>query len=227
MNGNLQIAYEDEHIIICNKPAGLASQSERSLYPDLNGMVYTYLVKKGVKKEPHIINRLDKPVGGLVLFALDSKTAAALSAFSGSHSIEKCYYAIVKGEVEESGRYTDYLVKNNTSNFSKIGSADDEDAKKAVLDYERLETKMLGNELYSLVRVKLHTGRHHQIRVQMAGHNHPIYGDVKYNQDFFGQRQVVPQLFAYRLSFNNPWGAERITVEVAPEGKFTEFAYFK
>lgn len=225
--GRLQIVYEDEHIIICNKPAGLASQSERSFNEDLNGMVHTYLVNKGISKEPHIINRLDKPVGGLVLFALDGKTAAALSALSGSHSIEKSYFAIVKGDMEESGTYTDYLVKDAKDNVSKIGNEGDEDAKKAVLDYEKIESKEISGANYSLIRVKLHTGRHHQIRVQMSGHGHPIYGDVKYNPDFANERRVMPQLFAYRLSFNNPWGAERITVEVKPEGKFAEFEYFR
>lgn len=86
------IVYEDGNIIICNKPVGMASQSERSFDIDLLGTVRTYRSEQGYNGDVHIINRLDKPVGGLVLFALNKKTAAALSAMSGGHSIEKQYY---------------------------------------------------------------------------------------------------------------------------------------
>ncbi|MGN0379731.1 MAG: RluA family pseudouridine synthase [Butyrivibrio sp.] len=214
---NPNIVYEDSNIIICNKPAGTASQSERGFEPDLLGQVKKYRAIRGDKGDTYIINRLDKPVGGLVLFALNKKTAASLSAMSGSHSIEKQYYAVVKGIIEDKGEYTDYLVKDSKVNMSHVDNSRPEGAKKASLSYESVKTREIDGQIYSLVRVRLHTGRHHQIRVQMAFHGHPIYGDIKYNPDFSGQRGIFPKLFAYRLSFNNPSGSDRITVETEPE----------
>jgi 23S rRNA pseudouridine1911/1915/1917 synthase len=81
--------------------------------------------------------------------------------------------------------------------------------------------------MYTLVKIQLYTGRHHQIRVQFSGRGHGLYGDVKYNPDFKERRGVVPALFAYSLSFNNPNGVERIRVEVNPQGKIWDFEYFK
>ena len=214
---NPNIVYEDSNIIICNKPAGIASQSERGFEPDLLGQVKEYRAIRGDKGDTYIINRLDKPVGGLVLFALNKKTAASLSAMSGSHSIEKQYYAVVKGIIEDKGEYTDYLVKDSKVNMSHVDNSRPEGAKKASLSYESVKTREIDGQIYSLVRVRLHTGRHHQIRVQMAFHGHPIYGDIKYNPDFSGKRGIFPKLFAYRLSFNNPSGSDRITVETEPE----------
>ena len=222
------IVYEDNNIIICNKPAGVASQSERSFENDLLSMVKTYRASGGQGgTDTHIINRLDKPVAGLVLFALNKRTAAGLSAMSGEHSIEKNYYAIVKGTPQQKGEMTDYLVKDGRNNISVVVDKTAPGAKKARLAYETLETAMIDGEVYSLVRIKLYTGRHHQIRVQFASRGHGLYGDIKYNPDFAGKRGVTPQLFAYRLSFANPAGADRITVEVKPDGKFKTFEYFK
>lgn len=214
----LDIVYEDGDIIICNKPAGIASQSDRSFDADLLGGVKTYRSESGDKGDTFIINRLDKPVGGLVLFALNKKTAAALSAMSGAHSIEKCYYAVVCGVSEPKGAYNDRLIKDPKENYSKAVPEGTPGAKKAVLNYETVNSRMIDGVMYSLVKIRLHTGRHHQIRVQFAFHGHAIYGDTKYNPAFAGRRGVTPALFAYMLSFNNPSGAERVSVEIKPKG---------
>ena len=221
------IVYEDEQIIICNKRPGVASQSEKGFEVDLLSSVMTYRTQKKEPAVAHIINRLDKPVGGLVLFAKDKHTAAALSALSGEHSIEKIYYAVVEGLLEDKGEFKDYLVKDGKNNISRVCGADEKDAKKALLSYETLEVKEIEGEKYSLVKIKLYTGRHHQIRVQFSSRGHALYGDMKYTKKFVGKRGVVPALFAYSLSFNNPSGAERIRVEVKPEGKIWDFEYFK
>lgn len=221
------IVYEDDNIIICNKRPGMASQSEKGFEVDLLSSVMTYRTQKKESAATHIINRLDKPVGGLVLFAKDKSTAAALSALSGEHSIEKMYYAVVEGTTEPKGELKDFLVKDAKNNVSRVCKEDEKDAKKALLSYETLETKEIEGKLYSLVRIKLYTGRHHQIRVQFSSRGHALYGDIKYNKNFCGKRGVVPALFAYSLSFNNPSGAERIRVEVKPEGKSWDFEYFK
>lgn len=220
------IVYEDNNIIICNKPAGMLSQSDRSFSRDLLGMVKTYCVENNKSGDVHIINRLDRPVGGLVLFALNKKTAAGLSAMSGEHSIEKEYYAVVKGELTKGEELCDYLLKDGKANYSKVVSKDTPDAKKAVLSYEPLEIADTMYGKYTLVKIKLYTGRHHQIRVQFSHRQMPLYGDVKYNPDFMGKRAVNPALFAYSLAFNNPAGADRIQVSVKPEGSMWDFEYF-
>lgn len=223
----LDIAYEDNYVIICNKLPGVASQSDKTFERDLLSEVLTYRKEKGEPSIAHIINRLDKPVGGLVLFAKNKKTAAQLSAMSGERSIEKKYYAVVKGELSEKGEFTDFLLKEAKGNVSKIVKEGTNGAKKAVLGYEALEQKKIGDEVYTLVRVSLHTGRHHQIRVQFSGRGHALYGDMKYNSDFKEKRGVVPALFAYSLAFNNPNGVDRIKVQVKPQGLIWDFEYFK
>lgn len=219
------IVYEDKNIIICNKPVGVLSQQDRSFTESLLDSVRIRRALKGEREETHIINRLDRNVGGLVLFACNSKTAAALSALSGEHSIEKNYYAVVEGVLEKKGEFTDWLVKDAKNNISHVSNTG-ENARKASLSYRLLETKQIDGKEYSLVDIRLHTGRHHQIRVQFSSRGHALYGDVKYNPDFADRRGVAPALFAYKLSFNNPFGADRITVMVEPQGKIWDFEYF-
>ncbi len=221
------IVYEDNNIIICEKRPGVASQSDRTFETDLLSSVLTYRAGRGEAADAYIINRLDKPVGGLVLFAKNKKTAGLLSALSGEHSIEKKYYAVVKGELTGKGEFTDYLIKDAKTNVSRIADEKTNGAKKAMLSYEALESRETDGVMYTLVRVRLYTGRHHQIRVQFAGRGHGLYGDMKYNPDFASARGVVPALFAYSLSFNNPMGADRICVEIQPQGKIWDFEYFK
>lgn len=221
------IVYEDDSVLVCSKPPGMASQSERSFERDLQSRVLAYRVQKGEPAYAAVINRLDKPVGGLVLFAKNRAAAAQLSADSGKHSIEKRYYAVVKGYPGEKGEYTDYLKKDGKCNVSSVVSENESGAKKAVLSYVTLERKETDAGMYSLVLVKLHTGRHHQIRVQFASRGHGLYGDMKYNPDFSDRRGVNPALFSYHLSFGNPAGADWICVETEPEGDIWKFEYFR
>lgn len=220
------ISYEDSNIIICDKPVGVASQSERSFETDLLSGVLTYRTGKGEPAYGAVINRLDKPVGGLVLIAKNKRTASMLSALSGEHSIRKNYYAVAKGVIAGKGEWTDFLLKEPHSNHSVIVKEGIEGARKAGLIYEALEVREIDGCPYTLLRIRLLTGRHHQIRVQAAGHGHPLYGDLKYNPDFADQRGVSPALYAYRLEFNNPAGADKITVETKPKGKIWDFEYF-
>ena len=213
------IVYEDDNIIVCNKPVGMPSQSDRTFEQDLVSYVLTHRTEQNEPAYAAIINRLDKPVGGLVLFAKNKKTAAGLSAVSGEHGIEKNYYALVKGSPCDKGEFTDYLLKDGKNNISTVTGKDTKGSKKAVLLYEKLGEKIIDGEKYSLMRVRLLTGRHHQIRVQFSHHGYPLYGDIKYNSDFRNRRDVSPALFAYHLSFKNPVGADRITVEAEPESE--------
>ncbi len=217
------IAYEDEHLFIVKKPVGIASQSERGFSQDLLSAALTYRVRKGEPSYGAIINRLDKPVGGLVLIAKDKQTAQKLSALSGEHSIEKWYYAVVEGELSGKGEFSDYIQKDEKENQSFIvpeTEANTGKAKRAKLLYEAVRMIEINGVTHTLLRVRLLTGRHHQIRVQMAYHGHPLYGDMKYNATYANQRGVSPALFAYHLSFQNPYGADHITVECEPDWHF-------
>ena len=207
------IVYEDNNIVICNKPVGMASQSERSFDVDLLSKVLTYRTEKGEAAYAAIINRLDKPVGGLVLFAKDKRTAAGLSAISGKHSIEKYYYAVVTGNPGEKGEYTDWLLKESRGNVSRALAENTTGAKKAVLNFTTLETKEIEGVEYSLVKVRLMTGRHHQIRLQMSNIGNPLYGDQRYGiQD---KKQLA--LYAYKLEFIHPVTKENMTFLNVPK----------
>lgn len=173
----LRIIYEDQNKIIVFKPAGVLTQSGKSFDADLVSQVLTYRRRKGEDTYAAVINRLDRPVSGLVLFAKNRQEAARLSSLLQKDAFNKLYYAVLCGKPqEEKGFLVDYLLKDGKNNVSKVVSKDTPGAKRAELEYETLEH-------YSgltLVRVHLITGRHHQIRVQFASRNLPLLGDTKY-----------------------------------------------
>lgn len=174
----LDIVFENDRMIIVNKPAGVLTQSSKSLEPDLTGMVMTY--ERSCGKEPYaaVINRLDRPVSGLVLFAKNKKEAARLSKMMQENTFDKQYMAVVCGKPDDAkGMFVDYLVKDGKSNISRAADKNDKDAKEAKLEYEVVER--LSDE-YTLVKIHLITGRHHQIRLQFALRGMPILGDTKY-----------------------------------------------
>ncbi|MCM1466631.1 MAG: RNA pseudouridine synthase [Alistipes sp.] len=211
------IIFENKDYIVYNKPAGMLVQSDKSFDVDLVSRLMTYLSQKGEKPRIFVINRLDRPVSGLVLLAKNKETASKLSKDLAEGRIGKEYMAVVHGGLaEKTGTFTDYLLKDGRSNLSKVVSGKEKDAKKAVLEYEVLETKQ---EL-SLVRIRLVTGRHHQIRVQFASRGHALYGDTKYGLggERSGERGMIA-LCSCELSF---WGR---TFTVEPEGG--AFEYFR
>ena len=187
----LKVLYEDNEILVAVKPAGVESQAAKRFAPDMVSEVKKHLViNKSCTpgKEPYVgvIHRLDKPVSGVMVYAKTKRAAAALSEQIQSHEMKKIYMAVVHGRpVNMVDNYVDYLVKTPDGNYSQVVDKGITGAKKAELSYEVLKTidgeaaGMQGTEL-SLVRVALKTGRHHQIRVQMAHHGTPLYGDLKY-----------------------------------------------
>lgn len=212
-----RIVFEDKDIIIYNKAAGKLVQSNRSFDVDVVSELMTYLATKGERQSIHVINRLDRPVSGLVLLAKGKEAAKKITAKLTNNDICKEYYAVVCGRsLDPKGRFEDYLVKDSKTNMSKICRADDADAKKAVLEYEVLSTR---DEL-SLVKIKLITGRHHQIRAQFAYHNHPLFGDTKYNKELVGERGWSNiALCSYHIEF------DKYNFTITPEGE--GFEYFK
>lgn len=186
------IVYEDDDICVCHKPSGVLTQSDRGFSQDMVSALMTYERKKGVKA-PFIapVNRLDRPVEGLVLYAKNSRSAAALTGQITSGDVDKCYYAVVnitggnsmedmqkKLHDREMTTLEDYLLKDSKTNMSKVVPENTQGAKKAVLEYQVLDMDTDGKRAF--LKVKLHTGRHHQIRVQLANAGLPILDDTKY-----------------------------------------------
>lgn len=197
----MNILFEDEFLIVAVKPVGIPSQSDG--VEDFTEAVKKYVNASGL----HIINRLDQPVGGIVLFAKDKKTAELLS----ETDITKHYLTVVCGVPKAGDRLENYLMHNKRVNVTKVVNKGM--GKLAVLEYNKLWQK----EDMALLKVKLITGRHHQIRVQMQANGTPIYGDCKYNPQFKHKRGVYPALFSHSLSFVHPITKEKISCEVYPE----------
>lgn len=213
----LNIIYEDDTILVVHKPAGMPAQTKQHSRKDLETEARNYLLEKSdYKQTPYcaMIHRLDQPVEGLMLFAKTKQAAAFLSAGLNEQTSEKCYLAITQSSLPaEEGTLTDYLCKNQTGNTSYVADASQKNAKKAVLDY-KLSAQSDGNYLYE---IRLHTGRHHQIRVQLSHAGAPILGDNKYGQ---GEKGMQPALCAYRLTFLHPTTKKKMTFSTRPENKF-------
>lgn len=203
----ITILYEDTYICVCKKPAGIPCESAKASQPDMVKLLKKqYFLQNPKAGEPYIalVHRLDQPVGGIMVFARERKAAADLSSQirGHSHTLIKKYLAVVTLEqdiIEDSGHLEDYLIRDGKTNTSRIVTADTRNAKLAILDYKILKR---GNGT-ALVNIILTTGRHHQIRVQMAGHGMPLMYDRKYNPNtFIGKENIA--LHAYYLAFFHP-----------------------
>ena len=201
----INILYEDNHIIVVEKPVNIPVCEDSSSDDDFLNMLKHYLEKKYNKKNAFLglVHRLDRPVGGVMVFAKTSKAASRLSDQIRKKEFEKKYYAVVCGKTPEKGRFVDKLEKDSKRNFSFVS----ENGKESSLTFERIKT----NGKYSLVSVSLETGRSHQIRVQFSSHGFPLYGDQKYNKN---TKKDNIALFAGELSFIHPVKKERVTFEV-------------
>lgn len=215
---NLNILYEDNHIIVVEKPCNILSQKDNTNDIDLLEMVKMY-IKEKYKKPGNVyvglVHRLDRPVGGLMVFAKTSKAASRLSKQIQNHTMKKQYLAVVSGIIaEDKGSYHDTLEKLATGNtiVSPTG-------KEATLEFE-VVTRNYQKDM-TLVKIDLKTGRHHQIRVQFASRNHPLCGDQRYGQ----QNKTQIALFAYHLEFFHPTTKEHLVFEKKPPktGYWTEF----
>ena len=205
-NQMINILYEDNHLLVALKPVNIPVCEDSSSDDDFLNMLKHYLEKKYNKKNAFLglVHRLDRPVGGVMVFAKTSKAASRLSEQIRKKEFEKKYYAVVCGKIPEKGRFVDKLEKDSKRNFSFVS----EKGKESSLTFERIKT----NGKYSLVSVSLETGRSHQIRVQFSSHGFPLYGDQKYNKKANLHEQIA--LFAYFLSFIHPVKKERVTFEV-------------
>ena len=212
----MNVIYKDSDIIIVNKPAGIPIQTKNITQKDLESEIKKMLSAEG-KKDPYlaVINRLDQPVSGLVLFALNKNAAAKLSDDLTKGRVDKYYKAEVLGEFEQKeGMLEDMIYKDGKTNMSfRVDEKDPryKDAKKAVLEYREVSP---GN-----LEIKLITGRHHQIRVQLANAGHPLLGDTKYGTDESREETVKRgikelKLQAYKLEINHPRTGERMEFQI-------------
>lgn len=221
----LKILFEDEYILACVKPFGVPSQGDRSNDEDMVTAVTNYLFDHSDSdEEPYvaIIHRLDRPVGGVMLFAKTPSVAAKLSDMLQDGQIKKYYEAIISGELPDmEGTLTDYLVRNGRNNTTVVAKKGDKGAKKAVLNYEVIDVFETNLGVLSYVLIELETGRHHQIRVQLASRGCGIWGDTKYNPQFSKtkRRYLEMGLYSTRMEFVHPVTGEDIVLKSLPEGE--------
>lgn len=244
----MEILYEDKDIITAVKPAGIESQSRRSFEPDMVSELKRHIHKLSpAGGEPYVgvIHRLDKPVGGVMVYAKTKTSAAALSKMIQEGKLKKHYLAVLCGKpVDNVGKYVDFLLKEEKANTSRIVDKGITGAKRAELNYRVLGILEESNVqsaagIFSLVDVELLTGRHHQIRVQFAGHGTPIYGDGRYGEffaagnrgtgagrqcGFSGQFTRELALFSYSLTFPHPVSGKTMCCTAKPQGG--AFAWF-
>lgn len=211
----IAILYEDNHLLVVEKPRNMLVQADRTGDRDL-----LTILKEDIKVRYNkpgnvylaLVHRLDRPVGGVMVFAKTSKAASRLSDVIRRQAFERKYFAIVRGTPEKSrATLIHYLRKNNRKNIVHTVSSNHKQGKKSILEYETL-SKLDG---LSLLSVQLQTGRAHQIRVQLAASGTPLYGDQKYGQNVNKPGQQIA-LWAHAIRFKHPTKDEKVTVECSP-----------
>lgn len=228
---NLNILLEDRYVIAVEKPQGVPVQSDKTNDDDLMYFVKKYLQEKTGYDEPYLglIHRIDRPVGGVVVFAKNKFSNANLSEQIRTNNINKQYLTVVCGKPKQSEAVLeDYMKKLVTINMSKVVDKSDKSAKLAKLKYKLLETKTTENDgELSLLQVELYTGRHHQIRLQLSNSEIPIWGDNKYNKVFVKRKDFTNiALWSYIYDFKHPKTEQSTVVTSIPKGDIYPFNIF-
>jgi 23S rRNA pseudouridine1911/1915/1917 synthase len=203
----LNILYEDNHIIVVEKKPNILCQGDYTKDIDLLTMVKEYIKEKYNKPGNvylGLVHRLDRPVGGIMVFARTSKAASRLSETIRNHEMNKEYLLVCHGNINDEGIMEDYIEKKDEISIIS------DNGKYSKLEYKVLDRK---NNL-NLVKVNLITGRHHQIRLQFASRNCPLYGDQLYGKE--DKKQIA--LFCYHLSFKHPVKDEIMDFKLMPKG---------
>lgn len=203
----INIIYEDNHLLVVEKPINVPTQEDNSKDEDLLNILKNYLKNKYNKPGNvyvGLVHRLDRPVGGVMVFAKTSKAASRLSDQIRLNQFNKVYYAVCEGKINKEGRLEDKLLKDRKRNIVTV----DKNGKNSILNYKKIMEK---NNL-NLVEIKLETGRPHQIRVQMSHNGNPLYGDQKYNKNSKIGEQLA--LFAKKLEFYHPVKKELMSFEL-------------
>ena len=203
----INVIYEDNHLLVVEKPINIPTQEDNTKDKDLLTILKKYIKEKYNRPGNvylGLVHRLDRPVGGIMVFARTSKAASRLSEQVRNKTFKKTYNAVVIGNIENTGKLKDNLLKDEKRNIVKV----DKNGKEATLNFKKLNYK---NNM-SLVEINLETGRSHQIRVQMANHGYPLFGDQKYNKTAKVGEQIA--LFAKKIEFIHPTTNELLTFEL-------------
>lgn len=203
----INIIYEDNHLLVVEKPINIPVQEDSSKDLDFLSLLKGFIKKRDNKPGNvylGLVHRLDRPVGGIMVFAKTSKCASRLSEQVRNRTFKKTYYAVVEGKLDSTGKFKDRLLKDPKTNIVKI----DKNGKEAILDYKLIDTK----DNLSLVKINLETGRSHQIRVQFSSRNHALYGDQKYNSNSKVGEQIA--LFSNSITFCHPITKEILTFKI-------------
>ena len=216
----LNIIYEDNHLLVVEKPSNIPVQEDSSKDIDMLTLLKDY--RKTNENKPGeafigLVHRLDRPVSGIMVFAKTSKAASRLSEQIRQNAFHKTYIAIVEGALPPKGKFEDYLRKNEKENKSYVTTK--EKGKYSCLEYQVLSTK----DNFSLVEINLITGRSHQIRVQFSSRNHPLIGDSKYGHN---PNNIDIALFAKSITFTHPTTKEHLTFTLDIPNKYP-FNIFK
>lgn len=209
---NIPIVFEDDHLLLINKPANVLSQKDHTGDPDVLTLCKQYIRRSSKRNDPFIglIHRLDRPVGGLMLFAKTRKSADHLSQQIRDRTMQKTYWAVTSGDPPRNGMLTHHLYKDRNKNIVNVVPKNNRQGKEAILSFSKLETL---NDL-NLLAIHLQTGRPHQIRVQLAQEGYPVWGDYKYGPDQPDGRKMA--LRAVELVFNHPAMNQELQFELAP-----------
>ncbi|MGD9901189.1 MAG: RluA family pseudouridine synthase [Spirochaetales bacterium] len=220
----VKVVYEDNHLVVVIKPQNVPVQEDASKDPDLFNAIKEYLKEKYNKPGNvylGLLHRLDRPTGGLMVFAKTSKAASRMSEAIREGEVEKRYLAVLVGTPKDRrATLVNYLKKDEKNNLVKIAPLSESGSKKAVLDYNILQA----NEKLSLADISLETGRSHQIRVQFANIKNPVFGDVKYKGDIVVGANL--SLWSYRLKFEHPVTKEIMNFVSFPPLEDVPWKYF-
>ncbi len=215
----INIIYEDNHLLVVEKPINIPTQEDNTKDKDLLTILKEYIKEKYNKPGNvylGLVHRLDRPVGGIMVFARTSKAASRLSEQVRNKTFKKTYNAVVIGNINKEGKLKDYLLKDEKKNIVKV----DKNGKEAILNFKKLNFK----DNTSLVEINLETGRSHQIRVQMSHYGYPLFGDQKYNKTSKVGEQIA--LFSKKIEFIHPTTNEKLVFELDLPNRYP-FTIFK
>ncbi|WP_250673102.1 RluA family pseudouridine synthase [Paraclostridium ghonii] len=215
----IKVIYEDNHLLVVEKPVNTLSQGDDTNDKDMVNLLKQY-VKVKYNKPGNVfiglVHRLDRPVGGVMVFAKTSKAASRLSEQVRNKTFKKTYRAVLNGNMKkDTDTLKDFLYKNRKTNMVSVVNKDHKEAKNAELSYNTLNKK----EKFSMVEVDLKTGRSHQIRIQFANRKHPLFGDQRYGQDVNKKGDQIA-LWSYKVEINHPTTKEKMEFICEPPNEY-------